>query len=80
MSEYHAHLGRRAELRQALINLKAAVDSHRESLRLALDPALEPGELDEGRILSLAALLSERIGQIREAQAKIEAINRIIGQ
>ena len=80
MSEYLAQLGRRTELRQAALQQKIKAKSHLESLRLALDPLAEIGDLPAEKILSLAGLLAEAITDLQETQAKIKAINDLIGQ
>lgn len=80
MSEYLQHVGRRAELRQELIQVNIAADSHRESLRLALDPTAPVDTLDAGKIISLAAALSEKITVAWELKANLAAIEKIIGK
>lgn len=80
MSEYLHHVGRRAELRQKKMSLKIAAGSHFESLRLALDPLVDLEDLEIEKIITLAAALTERVTDLREIQAQLEAIDRIIGQ
>lgn len=79
MSEYLEHMGRRAELRQKLMSLKIMADSHRESLRLALDPVAEAGDLDAEKIMLLAAALAEAVTDIKETESRLAAIANIIG-
>ncbi len=80
MSEYLLQAGRRSELREELFSLSIAVGSHRESLRLALDPIAEATALDEIKIMTLAATLAQRISEAKEVAAKIKAIDEIIGK
>ena len=80
MSEYLQNIGRRAELRRELVNQNITIGSHLESLRLTLDPVIEGAELDEAKILSLAAVLAERISEAKEIKAKLTAIEKIIGK
>jgi UDP-N-acetylglucosamine enolpyruvyl transferase len=80
MSEYLQQLGRRQELREKLIGLKINADSHRESLRLALDPTVDVSELAAEKILVLAAALAEGLTDIQEVEARIEAVDKIIGK
>ena len=80
MSEYLQHIGRRTELRQELMRLNITIDSHRESLRLALDPTTDGPDLEADKILSLAAVLAERISEVTEIRAKLASIEKIIGK
>lgn len=80
MSEYLQNVGRRAELRQTAVRLKIAVDSHRESLRLALDPTADAADLDAEKILVLAAALAEKLTELRAAEEGVRAIEKIIGK
>jgi len=79
MSEYHQHVGRRVELRQKRKSLEITAGSHLESLRLALDILADPGDLDAEKIISLAAVLAERITDIQEIDAQLAAISKAIG-
>lgn len=79
MSEYLQQVGRRAELRQKRQGLKIAIGSHVESLRLALDPLADPAGLDPEKIISLAAILAERVTDIQEIDSQLAAIAKIIG-
>ena len=61
MSEYCYQIGCRVELREKLHGLRISAASHVESLRMALDPVDDFLELDDERIMKLAAALSEEI-------------------
>jgi len=80
MSEYCHHVGCRVELREKLSGLRISAASHLESLRMALDPVTDFLNLDDVKIVRLAVALAEEISEGKEAAAKIEAINKIIGK
>ncbi len=52
----------------------------RESLRAELNPISKALELNEEKIMVLAAGLAEKIGELREIEAKLIAIKKIIGK
>jgi len=80
MSEYLMQAGRRAELRRTEMKLNFLAGGHRDALRLALDPHAPIAELPAEKILTLAAALAEAIADLQETEAKIKAINDLIGK
>ena len=80
MSEYLINAGRREQLRNEARRLAITADSHQESLRLLLAPTVNGADLPAEKILSLAAALAENVTALREVQAKIKAVNDLIGQ
>lgn len=80
MSEYQAYVGQRVELRQELLRLKAGAASHRDALRLLLNPVEDITGLDVDRLMALSVTLTDDLNQIAAVEAKIDAINKIIGK
>ncbi len=80
MSEYFTNLGRREELRREKVKISILADEMRDSLRAELNPVSEALKLDEEKIMVLAAGLAEKIGRLREIEAGLDAIKKVIGK
>ena len=80
MSEYFTNLGRREELRREKVKKSILADEMRDSLRAGLNPVSQALELDEEKIMVLAAGLAEKIGRLREIEAGLDAIKKVIGK
>ncbi len=80
MSEYFTNLGRREELRREKVKISILADEMRDSLRAELNPVSEALKLDEEKIMVLAAGLVEKIGRLREIEAGLNAIKKVIGK
>lgn len=80
MSEYLMNLGRREELKRERVRVSILADELRHNLRLELSPPMQPVGLDEEKIMILAAGLAEKIGHLKEIEAGLEAIKKVIGK
>ncbi len=80
MSEYFTNLGRREELRQERVKASIMAEEMRDSLREELNPACKAARLNEEKIMILAASLAEKIGELREIEAGLDAIKKVIGK
>lgn len=80
MDERTQRLGQRAELRQERGRLVPELAALRDQLRLKLDPVAEVAELPGEEIATLAAALAGRQSRLRELDAKLATLARILGQ
>lgn len=79
MSERHAMLGRRVELRQLRQRRAAGCDALKTKLRKLLDPVKEAHELDRDSILNTAALLHGDLCELALVDKKLDILKRELG-
>ena len=79
MSERSRMLGERVDLRQRIQRLAVRCDALKDSLRELCSPIKDALELDADKILDTAAGLHAELCDMQALQAKLNVLNREIG-
>lgn len=76
---YYEYKGQMEDLKKRRQICESSINSHRESLRAALNPALDIPEIQSEYIMELAIALREDCLQYAEYSKKIHVLEREVG-